>query len=96
MTNQANDVTPDQWADCARGRGIPEHDLRIPGRSPGDDGATVRDRVIGSCFACGGRLTQSQVVSIKDGQGIWRRLHRGVCADRFAVQNTPKIEGTPE
>lgn len=52
------------------------------------------DRVIGSCYACGGALRVSQVVKLLDKQQITRKLHRGICADRFAVQNTPEIEGS--
>ena len=51
------------------------------------------DRVVGSCWACGGQLRVSQIVKLLDGSGALRKLHRGVCADRFAVQNSPTVEG---
>lgn len=49
--------------------------------------------VIGSCYACGMAVTAKEIVRLVDSTGLSRKLHRGVCADRFEVQNTPKVEG---
>ena len=49
--------------------------------------------VIGSCYACGMAVTSREIVRLPDKMGISRKLHRGVCAERFEVQNTPEVEG---
>jgi hypothetical protein len=46
------------------------------------------DRVIGSCPACGGRLSRSEAVTVNG-----RRYHRGVCEDRARLQGPKTIEG---
>jgi hypothetical protein len=44
------------------------------------------DRVVGSCWACGGGVRASEVVRLVDpAVGIKRKLHRGDCAARAEV-----------
>lgn len=55
---------------------------------------TYDDQIIGRCWACGEPVRRSQIVRAKDGQGIARKLHRGICLDRFEVQNPAMMGGT--
>lgn len=53
------------------------------------------DRIIGSCYACGGAVRASEVIVVEDETvGVARRYHKGtVCEDRGRALGGLRIEG---